>query len=99
MSDVDPLGNRPEDYASSHVTPAMLRKPSRTETGCKTWNDEVREVAAELGHTFPITDTFVDWLLWNRTAWPMASAGHVRAQLVLYFTDPAAADALAESES
>lgn len=31
MSDVDPLGNRPEDYASSSVTSAMLRNPSRAD--------------------------------------------------------------------
>lgn len=52
--------------------------------GC-TWADWVRLIASDLG-VHGLTDDEVEWALWERTAWPFASIGHVRAQLVELFT-------------
>jgi hypothetical protein len=51
-----------------------------------TWRDLVHEVATELGKPLP-SDDETDNILWEHTAFPMASPIHIRKQLEEFFTD------------
>lgn len=53
----------------------------------RTWADVVRDVAAEFGR-FDVTDDEVDWILWERTPWPMAPLPMVEDALRLHFGSP-----------
>jgi hypothetical protein len=49
-----------------------------------TWAEWVRLTAAENG-VHGLTDDEIEYVLWERTAWPVAGIGYVRAQLVELF--------------
>jgi hypothetical protein len=51
-------------------------------TGARiSWRDWARQVAAEVGVT-GLTDAQLDWLMWERTPFPMGDTATVRAALV-----------------
>lgn len=48
-----------------------------------TWADWVRLIASDYGVS--LTDDAIDFVLWERTAWPVADVAHVREQLHAFF--------------
>lgn len=62
-----------------------------------TWCDLVRDIARQYGHD-ALTDADCNFLLWERTSYPIGGLADVRSALHRYFVDPAAAEALMEAE-
>lgn len=50
-----------------------------------TWVDLVREVADEAGWSGTLTDDDVEWILWERTSFPMGSMAQVRGHVEALF--------------
>jgi hypothetical protein len=46
-----------------------------------TWADWVRLVATEV-NVYGLTDEEIDWLLWERTPWPLGDHRHIRPCLL-----------------
>lgn len=56
-----------------------------SETLTLTWRDLFVEVANTAGVHGPWSNDEIDWVLWERTSFPLGSVGEVRAHLWQYF--------------